>query len=306
MSDESTAGDAIADETGGAAAAFDPETHRRDSLEEWEGAAPGWERRQSQMREFSRPVSEWLLDALDLQPGEDVLDIAAGIGETGLLAAQQVGAHGSVILADHAEAMLAAARRRADQLQVRNVETKCLNAESLDLEVGSLDAILCRWGFMLMADPDAALRECRRVLRPGGRIALAVWDSPPRNPWAWGPAAALLERGLISAPPSQPGGFRPSMFALADRDALAERIEQAGFVDVSVDSVRLVRRHASFEDFWEVTLDVSPSFHNATMSVSAQEIAEVKAAVEAGLAEFIAAGGAVELPAASLVAHACA
>lgn len=289
---------------------FDSERHRQASLAEWEGAAPGWERRQAQMREFSQPVSEWLLHALALQPGEKVLDVAAGIGETGLLAAQQVGRDGSVILADQAEAMLAAARRRADQLQVGNVETKCLNAEWLDLEVGTLDAILCRWGFMLMADPDAALRECRRVLRPGGRIALAVWGAQEENPWASLPTRALIELGVVPAPVrptvEQRSRHVPGMFSLASPLLLAQRLQDAGFLEVSVERVQLSRRHESFEDFWETTLDMSPTVHDAVMGEREPEIERIKLAVQEALQPFADDDGSLRLPGLALLASASA
>jgi len=290
--------------------AFDHEKHRRESVAEWEGAAPGWERRQAQMRQFSLPVSEWLLSAVRLQPGEQVLDVAAGIGETGLLAAGQVGPEGGVILADQAEAMLAAARRRAEELRVGNVETKCLNAEWLDLEVGTLDVILCRWGFMLMADPDAALRECRRVLRPGGRIALAVWGAPGENPWATLPAIALIQIGALPAPSGPPPGQAPAhvpgMFALADAGALTARLEQAGFLDVRVEPLHLTRAHESFEDLWETTLDMSPTVHDAVMGQQAPEIERIKLAVSEALRPFTQQDGSLEIPALALVASASA
>ena len=80
-----------------------------------------------------------------------------------------------------------------------NVEFQVWGAEWIDLPVASVDAVLCRWGYMLMADPLAALRETRRVLRPGGRLALAVWDAASANPWALGPQLVLRERGLRAA-----------------------------------------------------------------------------------------------------------
>lgn len=312
MSDERVGAQVSGETTSGAPAdaAFDAESHRRASLAEWEGAAPGWERRQAQMREFSKPVAEWLLHALALQPGERVLDLAAGIGETGLLAARQVGSEGSVILADQAEAMLAAARRRADELQLGNVETKCLNAEWLDLEVGSLDAILCRWGFMLMADPDAALRECRRVLRPEGRIALAVWGAAEENPWASLPMRALIELGVVAAPsaPQAPGAQQhvPGMFALGADGVLAARLEDAGFLDVRVERLQMTRSHESFEDFWETTLDMSPTVHDLVMGEPEAGIERMRDAVQRTLMPFTAVDGSIALPALALVASASA
>lgn len=285
---------------------FDPDRYRQDSLAQWEAAATGWSRRAEQMRSFAQPVADALLDALDLAPGGRVLDLAAGLGDVGLLAAERVGSSGSVVIADQADAMLRHAEQRAADLGVGNVEFKRIDAEWIDLPLGSLDAIACRFGVMLMADPDVALRECRRVLAPGGRIALAVWDTPARNPWASAPAMVLSERGLMQTPPPQPGVFRPGMFALADSEALADRLGDAGFTGVAVGSVALVRAHDDFEGFWETSLDMSPGFHDAVMSCPESEIEQIKEAVAASLAPFTAADGSMEIPASSLVASASA
>ena len=147
---------------------FDPNAHRDTSLQSWEEAASGWTRQQQAMREFSAPVSHWMIEAIVPQPGERVLELAAGLGETGMLAAELVAPMGGVVISDQAEAMLVGARARAIELGLSNVEFQVLNAEWIDLPVASVDAVLCRWGYMLMADPPAALTETRRVLRPGG------------------------------------------------------------------------------------------------------------------------------------------
>lgn len=279
---------------------FDPEQYRRQSIEQWESAATGWSRRSEQMQRFAAPLTDWLLDALQLKGGERVLDLAAGLGEVGLAAAERVGPSGSVLIADQAEPMLEQARRRAQDLGVGNVDFKRMDAEWIDLPLGSLDAIACRFGLMLMVDPDAALRECRRVLRTGGRLALAVWDSPARNPWASAPGMVLSERGLMQMPGLAPGAFRPGMFALADAEALAERLRDAGFTDVSMEPVPLTRAHEGFEDFWDTTLDMSPGFHDAVMSCPQSEIEQIKDAVSASLAPFTAADGSLEIPASAL------
>jgi ubiquinone/menaquinone biosynthesis C-methylase UbiE len=112
--------------------------------------------------------------------------------------------------------MVEVARRRAAELGLENVEHRVLDAEEIELEDDSVDGVLCRFGFMLMPDPEAAVAETRRVLRPGGRLALAVWSTPGRNPWIALGGRILAERGL--APPSQPG--EPGMFVLADKERL--------------------------------------------------------------------------------------
>ncbi len=280
---------------------FDPNQYREQSLEGWEAAASGWVRRQELMRAFAAPVSHWMLDAIEPQPGHRVLELAAGVGETGMLAAEMVAPGGEVIISDQAEAMLDGARARAEALGLSNIEFKVLNAEWIDLPLASLDAVICRWGYMLMADPAAALAETRRVLRPGGRVALAVWGALEMNPWALQPQQELIARGLTT-PPDPAAPRAPGPFALSDPARLAELLEQAGFAEVRVEALELVRRHQSYEELWESTLDLSPSFHDAVLSRPAPEIDQISASLAQRFAPHTAADGALEIPGLTLVA----
>jgi ubiquinone/menaquinone biosynthesis C-methylase UbiE len=279
---------------------FDANAHRDASLQGWEEAAAGWVRSQELLREFGAPVSHWMLDAVAPQPGQRVLELAAGLGETGLLAAELVAPVGGAIISDQAEAMLAGARERAAQLGLSNVEFQVINAEWIDLPVASVDVVLCRWGYMLMADPAAALGETRRVLRSGGRVGLAVWDSIEHNPWAQLPALELRERGLAPAP--EPGV--PGPFALGRAGGVYELLEQAGFAEVNVESLELHRRHASFEEYWESTLDLSRAMHDAVLSRPPGEIEEIQEGVKRRFASYEAGDGSLDIPARTLVASA--
>jgi SAM-dependent methyltransferase len=276
--------------------------HRRESLEHWQEAASGWTARQTTMRALSEPVSQWMVQAIDPQPGQRVLELAAGLGETGFRVAELVAPAGGVITSDQSEAMLEGARARASELGLSNVEFQVLNAEWIDLPVASVDAVLCRWGYMLMADPGAALRETRRVLRPGGRLALAVWGPAQENPWALLPASELRERGLGPAPqPDEPGPF-----ALGDPQAVRELLEQAGFEEVEVQALDLEQRAASFQEVWDTTLDLSRSFHDAVLSRPQAEIDQIRASLERRFAPYTAADGSVSVPMRTLVAAASA
>jgi len=281
---------------------FDPNAHREASLQGWEEAAPGWTRQQEALREFSAPVSHWMIDAIAPQPGWRVLELAAGLGETGMLAAELVAPMGGVVVSDQAEAMLASARERAAQLGLSNVEFQVLNAEWIDLPVASVDAVLCRWGYMLLADPLAALIETRRVLRPGGCLAFAVWDAIEHNPWALQPGQELRERGLLPlAPPGTPGPF-----SLGSVEEVRRLLEKAGFAEIAVETIGLLRRHPGFTDLWETTLDLSRSFHDAVLSRPPGEIEEIEQAVKERFAPYEAADGSLEVPARTIVASASA
>jgi SAM-dependent methyltransferase len=283
-------------------ARFDANAHRDASLQSWEEAAPGWVRREDVLRDFGAPVSHWLIEAAFPQPGQRVLELAAGLGETGMLAAELVAPIGGAIISDQAEAMLAGARARAAKLGLSNIEFQVLNAEWIDLPVASVDIVLCRWGYMLMADPAAALAETRRVLRPGGRVAFAVWDAVEHNPWALLPVQELIERGL-TAPPA-PG--TPGPFTLGSSQRVSELLDTAGFTEARVETLAVSRRHPSFQELWDSTLDISRNFHDAVLARPAVEIAAIEASLAARLAPFTAADGALEIPGRTIVAVASA
>jgi SAM-dependent methyltransferase len=281
---------------------FDPNAHREASLAGWQAAAPGWVRHQALISAMGAPVSGWMLDAIQLRRGERVLELAAGLGETGMLAAELVAPLGGVIISDQAEAMLEGARQRAAELELSNIEFQVLNAEWIDLPLATVDAVVCRWGYMLLADPRAALSETRRVLRPGGRLALAVWDAVERNPWALIPSLELVERGLVDPP--APG--TPGPFSLGEPERVRELLAQTGFSDIEVGFVDVTHRHDSFEVFWEMSLDISRTLHDVVLSQRESEIAEIRAGIAKRMAPYTHADGVLAIPGRSIVASAIA
>jgi SAM-dependent methyltransferase len=278
--------------------ATDPDLQRAESLDRWERAAGGWGRRADRVRDTGMAVSIWMVEQLALQPGQNVLELAAGPGDTGFLAAELIRPGGMLTCSDGSEAMLEVARARAAAAGIENVEFAQLQLEWIDRPTASVDSVLCRWGIMLIVDPDAAAHEIRRVLRSGGRAALAVWDSAERNPWATIPGRALVKLGHAAPPdPDAPG-----MFALAAPGSLQELLESAGFLDVVVDRVELDRPFASVEEYVAETLDLSDVFSDVLGGLSPAQRDEVVVEI-ASLAEpFTAADGSLLLPGSSLVA----
>src|SRR5215208_3019413 len=190
------------------------EDYRQASLDIWEQMATAWDADRSWVWESSRPVGEWLVEALDPRPGETMLELAAGVGDTGIAVASRLGPSGKLISTDFSSHMVDAARRRAEELGASNADFRTMDAERMDLPDDSVDGVVCRWGYMLMADPAGALAETRRVLRPGGRVAFSVWGDPASNPWASVPAQVLVE--YTSGEPPDP--YAPGIFAMASEE----------------------------------------------------------------------------------------
>ena len=171
---------------------MDLDEYRRTSRDIWERMAPGWEDRRDWVWEASRSVGEWMVDRLCPQRGQTLLELAAGAGDTGFAAVARLGGDGRLISTDFSSRMIQAAQRRAAELGLDNVEFRAMDAERMDLGDDSVDGVLCRWGYMLMADPQTALRETRRVLRDKGRLVFSVWAAPEHNLWASVPARVLV------------------------------------------------------------------------------------------------------------------
>lgn len=280
----------------------DPDELRAAVRDRWERAADGWRARNDRFQAATMPVSRWLVEAIEPQPGMRVLELAAGIGEVGFLAAELVEPGGTLISSDGAEAMLAHARERAQQLGVRNVEHKLLELEWIDLSAASVDAVICRWGYMFALDRGAALRETRRVLRPGGRVALATWTEPGRNPFATIPRQALFDAGLVDSV----GGDGPGMFDLADPAALRDLLDEGGFADVEIEEIPLTMSYDDAEDFWTTTCDLARPFGDIVATLDERQLVDLRARVDAALAPYAGPDGALSLQAVALVAAASA
>jgi SAM-dependent methyltransferase len=279
--------------TTGTMAAF-----RGASYEIAEAIAPSWERRRAQIEEVSRPVRDWLLRELQPREGDTVLELAAGVGETGFEAATLVGGSGRLISTDFSPSMLEAARRRGAELQIENVDYRVMDAERIALEDGSVDGVLCRFGYMLMADPAAALAETRRVLRAGGRLVLAVWGLPMHNPFFGIVGVSLVQHGHVSPPEPPPA---PGIYAMASAERTRALLESAGFVDVRTEEVAVSFVVPDVDEYLSVIADTAGPIGLALRGLSDADRATIRLEAEDSLSRFATANG-YELPGIALCA----
>ena len=273
----------------------DLDEYREQSLASWAEMAAGWEERNEWMTEAAAPVNDWLLDRSDPRPGEVVLEIAAGAGDLGFRAAGRVGAEGRLLSTDFAPEMVAVATRLAAARGLGNVDLRVLDAERMDLPSDSVDAVLCRWGYMLMADPAAALKESRRVLRPGGRFAFAVWASPELNPWAAVPGMTLVQRGHM--PPPEPGA--PGIFAMADPARINDLVTGAGFPEPEIQEIAFTFDYPDSDDVWEAIVRIAGPLAEVINHLDEDEREATRAAILENLAGFRNEDGSYSAPAAS-------
>jgi SAM-dependent methyltransferase len=235
------------------------------------------------------PVTEALVAALEPQPADVVLDLAAGTGE---LAEALSGQVEKVISTDLSPVMVEAARRRG----AAGTEHRVMDMQAIELPDGSVDAVVSRFGYMLVPDPALALRETRRVLRRGGRLAFATWAPAKRNPWATAFGPVLIERGLQEPP--KPG--EPGQFALAEPEQIEALVRSAGFDEVAVREVGVEYRFPDWEDYRRVVTSLAASLRTVLAALDDETRAEVDSAARQRVEPYRTEAG-LALPGVALV-----
>jgi SAM-dependent methyltransferase len=240
------------------------------------------------VREIAAPLTTWMIERLDLRPGQTVLDIAAGVGEPGFEVTGRIGPHGMLISTDLAPAAVGLARERAKELGLANVTFHVMDAQRMDLADASVDRALCRWGFMLMPDARAALSEARRVVRADGRLVFSVWGPAEANPWPYQIRRALEGMGRMAPLDLSATG---QMFSLPNRATLEPLLEAAGWRTAELAEIPLRMPYRDFDTFWDYSVDMGGEAGGLLRELSEAEVAEVRRLVSEGVRGFEADGG---------------
>jgi SAM-dependent methyltransferase len=258
---------------------MDGADYRQASHAIWERMAAGWEGWNDYLAQASRAATDQMVEALAPRAGDTVLELAAGAGMAGFLAAPLLGPEGRLIMTDCAE------------LGLTGVEYRVMDAEQIALEDDSVDGVLCRWGYMLMADPAAALRETRRVLRPGGRLSFSVWGAPADNPWASLPGRILVQRGHMPTPESG----APGIFAMADPERIVELVTGAGFDSPDLMEVPMTWHFDEFDQYWQYTREIAGAIALVLQELDDRERGIVRGELERAV-EPLATGDGYDMP----------
>jgi ubiquinone/menaquinone biosynthesis C-methylase UbiE len=262
----------------------------------WGVVAESWGEHADHVEQRSQVVTRLLIDAVAPAPGDEVLELACGAGGLGLAIADRVSPGGRVILSDVAPEMVAIAAARAARRDTAGaaspeIHAQVVDLEQIDLPDASFDIVLCREGLMFALDPAQAANEIARVLRPGGRVAVAVWGPRNRNPWLGVLADAVQEHtGSPVPPPGVPGPF-----SLGTDGALASTLAGAGLEQVAVEQVAVPTHDPSFEDYWQLRTDLAGPLKRLLEGMPQQDRAAIQQTVRARLSPYQTSNG-LEIP----------
>jgi SAM-dependent methyltransferase len=275
---------------------FDAAKYKNAQREQWNKDGAAWRRWNPTLDRWYGEVTRQMLDLARIQPGQRILDVATGAGEPAVSAAGRVGPSGYVLATDIAEGIVELALQVARDRGLKQIETRAMDGEKLDLPDASFDAVLCRLGLMYMPHPVTALREWRRALRAGGRVAVVVFSTPDRNSWGAKPASIIRRRAQL--PPPVPG--QPGPFSLGAPGVLEEILRQAGFADPEVRAVPVPLSMASSAEYVRVAREAFGAFNAMMSHLSPQERESVWNEVEASMRSFESPAG-FEVPGECLV-----
>jgi ubiquinone/menaquinone biosynthesis C-methylase UbiE len=258
---------------------------RDQQKETWNTFSPGWRKWDEFMMEFLKPFGDEIIRMIEPREGDSILDVASGTGEPGLTISEMIG-KGKVVITDLAEGMLDVARDNALRRGDVNIEIINCDVSELPFDDNSFDAISCRMGFMFFPEMQMAADEMYRVLKPGGKIAAAVWGAPEKNFWITSIMSAINRNLQVPTPVTD----APGMFRCAKSGLLAGVLENAGFTDISELEKNHKKSIGNEELFWCLHNEVAAPVVAAMSEADGVTRARIKKEVLEALRERYPAG----------------
>lgn len=253
---------------------------REQQKASWDKFSPGWKKWDKLMMDFLKPVGDEIIRSINPKDTDFVLDIAGGTGEPGFTIASKLKG-GKVMITDLSEKMLEIAKEYAKERGINNVETRACDVSELPFADNTFDAISCRFGFMFFPDMLLAAKEMVRVLKPGGRIAVAVWNGPEKNFWVTAVGSTINRNMQLSPPPPE----APGMFRCAKEGLLQGLFQQAGFKNTSEKEVAGKLNSKTADVYWNMMTEVAAPFVAALSQADDAMKEKIKSEVYQALAE---------------------
>lgn len=244
---------------------------RDQQKESWNRFSQGWKKWNDLTMDFLKPAGEEIIRSLNLKNDAKVLDVASGIGEPGLTIAEMLPG-GKVISTDLAENMVEMAGEMANKRGVKNFESRVCDVSELPFEDNTFDAVSCRFGFMFFPDMFLAAKEMVRVLKPGGRLAVAVWNVPEKNFWVTAIAGTINKNMDLPAPPPD----APGMFRCAKSGLIQDLFRQAGLKNTSETEVAGKLNCGTADVYWDMMTEIAAPFVAALSKADDTTKAKIK------------------------------
>jgi ubiquinone/menaquinone biosynthesis C-methylase UbiE len=265
---------------------------KNEIISQWSESAPYWEKHREIIRGMFVPITQALVEDAKITSGQFILDVATGPGEPALSIAGLVGPEGKVLGVDPVPEMVEAARREANRRELQNASFEVAFAGILPFQANTFDAVVSRFGVMFFPSPVDSVREMLRVLKPGGRISLAVWHFAERNPFHYS-LSQVVER-YVDSPPPAPDSPEPFRFAAPGK--LLAILSDAGAVGTSERLLQFaIQAPIAAGDYWAIRSEMSEKLRSKLALLSKDQLAELKREVLEALGAY-SANGVVSFP----------
>lgn len=260
---------------------------KQSQRQSWDSVALGWQKWWKIFENGAQTVSDKLIELADIKPNSKVLDIATGIGEPAITAANRVGNSGYVLATDLSPQMLSIAKERAKSQNLDNImEFREGDAETIALQPSTFDAALCRWGLMFLPNVDSGLSNIYKSLVDGGRFAAAVWSTPDKVPQLSIPMnIARRETNTPLPPPGTPGPF-----SLADEKLLYEAFEKDGFRNIQIEKVNVTFKFETAEEYTKFTQDIAAPVNAMLKNQSKERTEQIWNTITQEVSKYTATG----------------